>query len=319
MYELLNILHNRRYAVNINDLAAQLECSIPTVKRYLSKLRNEFGAPLRYDFKYQGYVLDRSDEEWVQLPGLWFNISELHSLLTIHELIDKLDPGLLKAELLPLRSRIERLLTQKGLTPSELIRRFHFIGMGIRLCCPLAFRLTASATMERKRLKLRYHSRGKDQVSSRTLSPQRLIYYRGNWYLAAYCHTRRSLRTLALERMSDIAPQENPCLEVDEEELHNHFNASFGIFAGAPKQEAVLVFSRESARWVAEERWHPKQQGQWLADGRFELRLPYADQRELVMEILRHGPEVQVIAPPRLQQEVRERLHQAWAQYTKSA
>ncbi|NLZ17449.1 MAG: HTH domain-containing protein, partial [Desulfobulbaceae bacterium] len=48
MYELLNILHNRRYAVNINDLAAQLECSIPTVKRYLSKLRNEFGAPLRY-------------------------------------------------------------------------------------------------------------------------------------------------------------------------------------------------------------------------------------------------------------------------------
>ena len=93
------------------------------------------------------------------------------------------------------------------------------------------------------------------------------------------------------------------------------FSASFGIFAGRPQQEAVLVFTRESARWVAEERWHPDQQGRWLADGSFELRLPYADQRELVMEILRHGPEVRVMAPPELQRAVRERMALALDQY----
>lgn len=317
LYELLRILHNRRYAVTLADLAGQLECSIPTVKRYLAKLRNEYNAPLRYDFKYQGYVLDKTEDESIELPGLWFNISELHSLLTIHALIDKLEPGFLKVELLPLRTRIEKLLTLRGVKTSELSRRFQFINVGVRICCPLTFRIVATAAMERKRLKMRYHSRGKDRENTRHVSPQRLIYYRGNWYLAVYCHTRRALRTFSLDRMSEVVPQESDCVEINEEALRDHFTTSFGIFSGQPRQEAVLVFSKESARWVAEERWHPDQQGQWLADGSFELRLPYADQRELVMEILRHGPEVQVMAPPELRQAVRQRLQQALGQYEK--
>lgn len=317
IYELLALLYVRRYPVTSADLAAELECSIPTVKRYLAKLRNQYEAPVRYDFKYQGYVLDKTDDESIQFPGLWFNVSELHSLLTIHELIDKLDPGFLRTELLPLRSRIEKLLTLRGVNTGELSRRFMFIGIGVRLCCPLTFKLVASAVMERKRLKLRYHSRGRDKQGIRHVSPQRLIYYRGNWYLAVYCHSRRALRTLSLDRMSEVVPQETTCVEIEEEVLHSHFTASFGIFAGQPQQEAVLIFSRESARWVAEERWHPNQQGQWLADGSFELRLPYADERELIMEILRHGPEVRVIAPPELAQAVAERLRQALNRYKK--
>jgi proteasome accessory factor C len=317
IHELLRIFHNNRYALSIASLAAQLECSIPTVKRYITKLRNEYGAPLRFDFKHQGYILDKTDDESIQFPGLWFNVSELHSLLTIHELIDKLDPGFLKTQLLPLRTRIEKILNVRGVKSGELTRRIHFIGVGIRVCCPLTFRIAATTTMERKRLKMRYHGRGEDKVSIRHVSPQRLIYYRGNWYLAVYCHTRRSLRTLALDRMSEVVPQDVDCVEIDEETLRDHFTASFGIFAGHPEQEAVLIFSREIARWVAEERWHHDQQGQTRADGTYELRLPYADQRELVMDILRYGPDVRVIAPPALQKAVQEKLQQALGQYEK--
>lgn len=43
--------------------------------------------PLRYDFKYQGYILDKTDNESIQSPGLWVNVSELHSLLANHELL----------------------------------------------------------------------------------------------------------------------------------------------------------------------------------------------------------------------------------------
>lgn len=315
LHELLAIFYARRYPIKLDDLLTLVDYSKPTLKRYIGKLRS-FGAPLRYDFQTQGYVLDKSDNA-VQFPGLWFNISELHSLLTIHELIDQLDPGLLKAELLPLRTRIQSHLAKRGVKTGELSRRIQFIGVGVRVCCPLAFRLTAAALMERKRLKLRYHGRAENKVGVRHVSPQRLIYYRGNWYLAAYCHTRRALRTLALERMSDIVPQEDDCVEIDETELRSHFTASFGIFAGQPEQEAVLHFSRESARWVAEERWHPNQQSRWLENGGFELRIPYADQRELAMEILRYGADVRVISPPELQQEIRERLELALRQYKK--
>jgi predicted DNA-binding transcriptional regulator YafY len=316
MYELLTILQSRRYAVTSAELAEELECSIATVKRYISKLRNYYEAPIRYDSELRGYVLDKTDDDAIQFPGLWFNVAELHSLLTIYELIDKLDPGLLREKLLPLRNRVEKELALRGIDTGELSRRFLFLGMGIRICCPLTFKLTASATMERKRLKLRYHSRGRDKQSTRHVSPQQLIYYRGNWYLAAYCHTRRALRTLSLDRMTDVELLKTECKEIDEAALRDHYTTSFGIFAGQPQQEAVLIFSRESARWVAEERRHPNQQGHLLEDGSFELRLPYADERELIMEILRHGPEVRVIAPPELKQAVQERLRRALELYT---
>lgn len=66
----------------------------------------------------------------------------------------------------------------------------------------------------------------------------------------------------------------------------------------------MLRFSATRARWVADERWHPDQAGQYLTDGRNELWVPYRDARELVMDIMRHGPEVEVVAPDSLRREV---------------
>jgi predicted DNA-binding transcriptional regulator YafY len=48
------------------------------------------------------------------------------------------------------------------------------------------------------------------------------------------------------------------------------------------------------------------------------LEVPYADSRELVMDILKHGPEVEVIAPASLRAEVVERLSKALVRYGKN-
>lgn len=61
--------------------------------------------------------------------------------------------------------------------------------------------------------------------------------------------------------------------------------------------------------------WHPQQQGTWLEDGSYELKIPYSDPRELVMDILRHGPHVVVIEPASLVDEVRSQLAGAVARY----
>lgn len=314
--ELVDILSVRRYPITFRDLLSQVDYSEATLKRYIRRLRDN-GAPLRYDTGAQGYILDKTDDAALQLPGFWFNLSELHSLLAINEIIHQLTPGFLKAELLPIRKRIESLLAARGGSVEKLTRRIQFIGTGMRMCCPETFSTVATALIRRTRLQLNYHSRVENHKSNRTVSPQRLFYYRGNWYLAAFCHKRRALRTLALERMSRVQPIEAACREIDEQTLNHHFCPSFGIFAGCPIAEAVLRFSPEAARWVAEETWHPDQKGKRLSDGSYELSLPYADMRELVMEILRYGPDVNVMAPKGLQQEVRKRLEQALGHYEK--
>ena len=79
----------------------------------------------------------------------------------------------------------------------------------------------------------------------------------------------------------------------------------------------MLRFSAERARWVADERWHPQQSGQFLTDGRYELRIPYRHDQELIMDILRHGSHVEVVSPETLRAEVGQRLREALTQYKK--
>jgi proteasome accessory factor C len=66
---------------------------------------------------------------------------------------------------------------------------------------------------------------------------------------------------------------------------------------------------------VADEQWHPQQEGTWLADGSYELRIPYRESGELVMDVLRHGTEVSVTAPAALRRDVSLQLERAAAQY----
>ncbi|HQU17346.1 MAG TPA: WYL domain-containing protein, partial [Gammaproteobacteria bacterium] len=96
--------------------------------------------------------------------------------------------------------------------------------------------------------------------------------------------------------------------------LDRHLRASFGIFTGEATNWAVLRFTPERARWVADERWHPDQVGQWLGET-YELQIPYSDPRELLLDILKYGPDVEVVAPEPLRVLVAERLHEASAQY----
>ena len=103
--------------------------------------------------------------------------------------------------------------------------------------------------------------------------------------------------------------------DVSEAKLDEHFATAYGIFAGTPKHTAALRFTAERARWVADEQWHPWQAGRFLEDGRYELEVPYSDPRELVMDILRHGPDVEVMAPSDLRAAVAERLRAAISRY----
>ena len=101
-------------------------------------------------------------------------------------------------------------------------------------------------------------------------------------------------------------------------ELDTHYASAYGIFGGQADKVAVLRFTPERARWVADEVWHPEQQGKRLDDGSYELKIPYRDQRELVMDILRHGPHVRVLEPQSLIDEVKSQLTGALGRYSQA-
>ncbi len=317
IYQLHAILHARRYPITMRELEERMECSRPTVKRMIGKLRHEMAAPIRYDQAQNGYILDRTGSGQHELPGLWFSLAELQALLTVHELLRCMQPGLLRQEFSLFRQRIESILEANKVATGEVFRRFRLHSVGARACLPENFQTVASATLQRRKLALHYHNRANDCLSGRIVSPQRLIYYRENWYLDTWCHQAEALRTLALDRIRDPVVLAEEAMEIPDGQLDRHYTGAFGIFSGPATQTAILRFTPQRARWVAEEQWHPEQRGCFLDDGSYQLSLPYGDPRELVLDILRYGPDVEVMAPTELRREIKDRLTTALKQYEK--
>ena len=97
-------------------------------------------------------------------------------------------------------------------------------------------------------------------------------------------------------------------IDVDEDILDRELESGYGIFSGVETNEAVLRFSPRLARWVSREQWHPDQKGEYDEAGFYLLRIPYSQDTELIMDILRHGADVEVLQPKQLRQKVIDRI-----------
>ena len=173
------------------------------------------------------------------------------------------------------------------------------------------FATVCEALLTRRRVRVVHYHRPRDEILERTLSPQRVVHYRDNWYVDAWCHLRGGLRSFALDAVRRASVVEAPAREIDDAELDRVLGAGYGIFASGRLRTARLRFSEREARWVADEIWHPRQEGAFDASGRYLLKVPYTHPRELVMHVLMHGAEVEVLGPPSLRSEVRDALRAA--------
>ena len=314
LYKLKSYLDAGR-CLSRSFLLEDLQTKPSSLKRDIAHLRNRMGAPIVFDRERGGWRLDQQAVPigtQYELPGLWLAADEMHALLSIQHLLVNLDAGgLLGRHIEPLMKRLTALL-DKGAQPGpELARRIRVQTVGARRLNLPHFQAVGSALLRRQRLVLTHYNRGSDETREREVSPQRLIHYRDNWYLDAWCHLRRALRSFSVDAIQNVQVLAKPAIEVPDAELDAVLGSGYGIFAGKRVVWASLRFTAERARWVAAESWHPRQEGRFDADGSYLLRLPYADPRELVMDILRHVPEVQVIAPQSLRELVRNKLRQA--------
>ncbi len=316
VYKIEMLIRNRGH-VSFQDLLEELEVSPATLKRDLDYLRDQLGAPIEYDRSSNGYRLaPESRGQKHELPGLWFSERELYSLLMTHELLSELDAdGVISRHLQPLLDRIHQMLGTAETDAKELLKRVKIIGSAKRPVSSQFFELVGEAVLKRRRLHMRYLTRGRGTVSERDISPQRMVYYRNTWYVDAWCHTRDRVLRFALDAIEGAETLEAKAREIPLRQVQAEMDGGYGIYAGGDRQWATLVFEPHAAQWVSKEEWHPEQASRLLDDGSFELTIPYVDETEILMDILRHGDQVRVVAPAALAAAVRRKLAAALAQY----
>jgi predicted DNA-binding transcriptional regulator YafY len=319
IFQLHAILQGRRTPISLEDLMTRLECSKSTLHRIMNSLRDYLHAPIVFDTEACGYKYERrAGDAAYELPGLWFTPHELQALALMQRLLHDAGGGLLEEHLSPLAKRLTELTSHQRLNLGEAASRLRFPPIGARPAGAMFGTVTA-ATLQRKKLEIGYHARTTDEHTERILSPQRVIHYRQSWYLDAWDESRSALRSFSIDRILRARALAEAAVEVSEHELEEHYASAYGIFGGKADKVAVLRFSPERARWVADEKWHPKQTSRWLEDGSYELTIPYHESRELIMDVMRHGAEVKVMAPDDLRDEIAKNLEKAAGQYQSEA
>lgn len=306
-----------RKVVAVDDFLGELGISLATFKRDLEYLRSRFNAPILWDRDAGGYCYDKSNQTGpaFSMPGLWFNSSEAHALLLMQKLLKDIDPGLLGTQIEPLLARLRALLGSADHSADEVERRFRLIHAAKRLAPMKHFEVIASATLSRRQLRISHFNRERNEHNERLISPQQIVFYRDNWYVDAWCHLRKAIRSFSIDAITDAALTDEASKEISGSELKKYFEKGYGIFSGTNVQWAKLKFTPARARWVSSEIWHPEQRTGYDKSGDYLLEVPYTDDRELLMDILRHGDEVEVMEPASLRSRIKTILLNAAQKY----
>ncbi|WP_213959082.1 WYL domain-containing protein, partial [Variovorax sp. dw_954] len=199
MHRILAIVRQKNGAT-MQELMGELEVSMSTIKRDIDVLRDRMGCPINFDHDGNKWVIGTLPSgKRFELPGLWFNASEVYALLAMQHLLKGVEPGLLEPHLQPLKDKLEAMLGESPAKAKDIEKRIKLIHFAGRRVEVKNFELLTEAVLERRRVVMRYFNRDKGEATKREVSPLRIVHYRENWLLDAWCHLRNELRSFALD------------------------------------------------------------------------------------------------------------------------
>ena len=247
------------------------------------------------------------------LPGLWLTANELHSLAAILHILNTMEADFLGEEIAVVQHHIEKLLRRKGIDSDAFYRSINYLSMNKCSLKGQHFSTITDALIHQKQVASRYTDYS-GKITQRLISPQTLVYYRENWYIDAWCHKRHALRSFMLARINHSLLQKDATQLVADDDLADHYQSSYGIFAGKATETVELHFYASAAREAASIQWHPEQESQWSNDC-YQLSFPYHDDRELIRDILKYGSNVTVNNPASLRKKIKQAAEMIAALY----
>ncbi len=312
VHQIYHLVKSSQRPVPKKKMVEMLEVSGGTVKNRIQEMRDRYDAPLWYSHKDNGYYF--GDEKY-ELQGVWFSQNELYAFLIIEHQMEQLEPGLISGQLKTAKQKIIKLLQDKTQNTENLTNRLQVIAIHNKPLDANTFSTISRATLTRQRLKIHYKRNRDQKTGIREISPQRLVYYKNNWYLFAYCHKKQAIRNFALDAILSVSKTAKNCKEIPPAEVTKIIDSTYGIFAGLPEKTATINFYNQSSHWVAKEQWHKHQQGKWLDKNTYQLVIPYQKDEELIMDIMRHGENARVIEPPELIEKIRCKIQKMQKKY----
>jgi predicted DNA-binding transcriptional regulator YafY len=170
---------------------------------------------------------------------------------------------------------------------------------------------------ERKLTEFTYTKFWSDNPSKRVVEPYALREAKSRWYLVAKDLKDNTVKTFALDRLTEPAIKNKTFVYPKDEILIKKFKYCFGVITpdeGEP-DTIILSFTPFQAKYIKTMPLHSSQKVVEETDKKCIVELTLFPTHDLIMEILSFGSEVKVLSPKSLAKEVVKAHKKALGRY----
>ncbi len=303
MLRIHQAIQSRKFP-NASTLARQLEVSTKSIHRDIEFMRDRLELPIEYDGRKFGYFYT---EEVNAFPTVQITEGELFALIVAEKALQQYRGTNFEKPLLSAIKKMEQSLPDTiSLNLSEIEQTISFRTRAEQVLNLEIFDALAKATANRQQVELTYRKAGSREPEKRLIDPYHLANINGEWYLFAYDHARKDIRTFVPVRVQSVRPTGKTFDRPQKFSLEERLSGSFGVHSGEGQYKVVIRFNARVADLVREKKWHQSQQLRPLKNGGVELRMQLSGLIEVERWVLGWGGDAVVVEPPELVDALRE-------------
>ena len=172
------------------------------------------------------------------------------------------------------------------------------------------------AMTENLEVVMEYHKYTSEESETLTIWPYAVKEFAKRWYIIAYCKEREDLRVYGLDRVKNMKVTGKKFRMKNGFDVDELFATSFGIYLpGGKGQTITFRCSEREAKFLRDLPIHSSQE-EVSKDGYNVIFSIYVcPDKNLIMEICKHGSRIEILSPAEVRDAVREELAKALAQY----
>jgi proteasome accessory factor B len=289
---------------NASTLAREIEVATKTIHRDLEFMRDRLNLPLEFNPTRNGY---HYTEEVSAFPTMQITEGELFALVVAEKALQQYRGTSFEKPLLSALRKMEQALpdtisinlADMGQTISFRTRAEPVLNLEI-------FDALARAVSQHEQLELAYRKPGQDRPEPRLVDPYHLANINGEWFLFAYDHARKDIRTFVPARIQSVKPTGKSFERPHKFSLEKRLRDSFGVHSGEGEFAVVIRFNARAADYIREKKWHPSQTLRNLKGGGAELKMKLSSLSEVQRWVLSWGGDAKVVRPRELAEAVKQ-------------
>jgi predicted DNA-binding transcriptional regulator YafY len=287
---------------NASTLAREIEVATKTIHRDIEFMRDRLGLPIEFDSHQNGYGYT---EEVSAFPTMQITEGELFALVVAEKALQQYRGTSFEKPLLSAIKKMEQALPDTiSLNLADIEQTISFRTRAEPVLDLKIFDVLAKAVSQRQQLELAYRKPGQRKPEKRIIDPYHLANINGEWFLFAYDHARKDIRTFVPARIRSAHPTGERFERSQKFSLEERLRDSFGVHSGEGEYNVVIRFNARVADYIREKKWHESQQLRELKGGGVELRLELSSLVEIERWILGWGGDAVVVKPKKLRESV---------------